>query len=137
RSRFDQVVALAREAIRLKCSRIGLYDSYSSLSVDAMKLFCTAFRTSLDSPIELSLHVHNDFGLATALALAAVTSGVNPEVAVNGVSYRSGFAAFEEVAVALAALYDIPTGINLERLQRLSDLVAATTGLPAHPLRPI
>lgn len=134
---LQQVVAIAERAIDLAAARILLMDSFSSLSVDGMKFFCTQLRQRLSRPIELAMHVHNDFGLGTALALAAATSGVNPEVSVNSISYRAGFAALEEVAVALEVLYGVSSGIRLDRLKRLSEIVSQRTGLPATPLKPL
>ncbi|MBS1878146.1 MAG: hypothetical protein JST31_01395 [Actinobacteria bacterium] len=137
RSPFEPVVALANEAIGLGCTRINLMDSYSSLSVDGMKLFCREFRRRLDTPVDVTMHVHNDFGQASALAITAATAGVHPDVSVNGLSYRSGLASLQEVAVALELLYGVDTGIRLEGLQGVADLVSRCTGLPPNPLRPL
>lgn len=130
RADFGLAVRAANHAVELGCTRVNLLDSYSSLSVEGMKLFCREFRTRLVRPVALSMHAHNDFGLGTALALAAATSGVNPDVSVNSVSYRSGFAALQEVVAALELLYDVRTGIDLGQLQTLARQVARCTGLP-------
>ena len=99
-------------------------------------MFCTDFRARLDQAVPLSMHAHNDFGLGTALAVTATTSGVNPDVSVNSISYRSGFAALQEVVMTLELLYDVRTGIDLHRLQALADQVSACTGI-VNPLAPI
>jgi D-citramalate synthase len=91
----------------------------------------------LTEQVPMTMHVHDDFGLATASLLAAITGGANPDVAVNGVSYRSGFASLEEIVVSLEVHYGIDTGIRLEKLQAISDLVADKIGLPNHPLKPL
>lgn len=136
RADFGRATQVANQAIELGCLRISLLDSYSSMSVEAMTLFCNEFRRHLERPVDLSMHVHNDFGLGSALALAAAGGGVNPDVSVNSVSYRSGFAALQEVVTALEVLYDVRTGIDLRQLQSLADLVTRCTGLSnlMHPI---
>jgi D-citramalate synthase len=134
---FDNLIALCNEAIRLGTTRLDVMDSLSSLSPDAMKLFMRRLRSRLTGQVPMSMHVHNDFGLATGSLLAAITCGANPDVAVNGVSYRAGFASLEEIVVALEVHYGIDTGIRLDKLQAISDLVADKIGLPNHPLKPL
>lgn len=130
RADFELAVGAANQAVEDGCARVNLLDSYSSLSVEGMKLFCTEFRRRLERPVDLSMHAHNDFGLGTALAVAAASCGINPDVSVNSVSYRSGFAALQEVVTSLELLYDVRTGIDLSQLQSLADQVTACTGLP-------
>lgn len=72
----------------------------------------------------LSIHCHNDFGLATANTLSAIEEGVEyPHTGVNGFGERSGNAPLEEVVMALEVLYKIKTGIKTEKLWELSKLV--------------
>lgn len=137
RTDFEFLVQRANLAIDLGVARLDLSDSYSSLSPEAMKVFIRRFRSRLTKSLPLTLHVHDDFGLGTATAIAAATAGAHPDVAVNGISYRSGFAALEEVAVSLEVLYGVRTGLRLDYLQRLSEIVAAHSGLPVPPLKPI
>ncbi|MFT3863801.1 MAG: hypothetical protein QM729_05965 [Solirubrobacterales bacterium] len=137
RSPFDAVAALANEAAELGCKRINLMDSYSSLTVDGMRIFCNKFRRRQRHSLPLTMHVHNDFGQASALATTAAAAGVHPDVSVNAISYRSGLASLQEVVVALELLYGVPTGIRLDGLQEVADLVDRCTGLPPDPLRPL
>lgn len=118
-------------------SQLNLYDSYSSLSPEGMGFFIKKVRQNLARNLPIMVHVHNDFGLGTACAVAAATSGACPDVAVNGISYRSGFAAMEEVVVALEVLYGVSTGIRLDKLPELSDLVARKMGMKNHPYKAV
>ncbi len=69
-------------------------------------------------------HIHNDFGMATANSIMAVSAGADMiHGSMNGLGERSGNAATEEVAVVLQHLLDIDAGIDLSRLKPLSDLV--------------
>lgn len=127
----------AAEAVRLGAVRVDLADQSASLSPEAMKLLVRRVRERLPAEVPIGLHAHNFFGLGSALALAACSAGAHPDLAVNGIAYRSGHAALEEVVLSLELLYGVPTGLRLDRLQRLSELVAERAGLPLHPLKPI
>ncbi|WP_067464211.1 2-oxo-4-hydroxy-4-carboxy-5-ureidoimidazoline decarboxylase [Actinomadura macra] len=134
---LDEMVSAANRAIELGALRIDLMDSVSSLGPEAMKSFVRAFRDGLVAPVPLTMHTHDDFGLATACTIAAATAGASPDVAAGGVSYRCGFAAMEEVTLALETLYGVRTGIDLSALTRLARTVAEESGLPIPPLKPV
>ncbi len=83
----------------------------------------------LNAPI--SIHCHDDFGLATANTLAALRAGAaQAHVTVNGVGERAGNTALEEVAVVLKSLYGVKTKIVLENLYPTSKLVSRLMGIP-------
>jgi len=89
-------------------------------------------------PTELSFHGHNDFGLAVANSLAAVEAGVAvPHTCVNGLGERSGNASFEELVLALEALYGYDTGIDVSRIFELSQLVETLSGIPVGMHQPL
>ena len=134
---YDDLIRTAGAGVRLGASRIDLVDSFASLSPEAMRSFIAGVRAAVPYEVPLTIHVHNDFGLATAAALAAASAGAHPEVAVGGLSYRSGFASLEEVVLALELLYGVKTGLQLDRLQRLADLVATCVDLPERSLTAI
>ena len=134
---FDAMVRAANVAVALGASRLDLMDSTSSLSPEAMRYFIQRFRAALVTKVPLTMHVHDDFGLGTAGAIAAASAGAAPDVSVNGTSYRCGFPPLEEVAVSLEVLYGVDTGIRLDRLQELSNLVADETGVVLPALKPI
>ena len=74
----------------------------------------------LDYEIPVHWHGHDDFGLATAAAVAAVQAGATwVQGTVNGMGERAGNADLVEVALALEALYGIPTRLRLERAREL------------------
>ena len=89
-------------------------------------------------PTELSFHGHNDFGLAVANSLAAVEAGVAvPLTCVNGLGERSGNASFEELVLALEALYGYDTGIDISRIFEVSQLVETLSGIPIGMHKPL
>lgn len=134
---FGALVEMSNEAIRFGATRMDLMDSTSSLAPEAMKVFVRRYRAALVADVPVTMHVHDDFGLATAGAIAAATAGASPDVSVAGVSYRAGFAPLEEVVTSLEVLYGVDTGIRTEKLQGLADLVAAESGVPVPPLKPV
>ncbi len=134
---FASLVAVSNAAIRLGAARLDLMDSTSSLAPEAMKVFIRRYRSRLDRDVPVTMHAHDDFGLATASAIAAATAGASPDVSVAGVSYRAGFAPLEEVATSLEVLYGVDTGIRMDCLQPLADLVAEEMGIPIPPLKPL
>jgi homocitrate synthase NifV len=86
----------------------------------------------LSIPVEI--HTHNDFGLATANALAGLQAGATSvNTTVNGLGERAGNAALEEIIMSLKYLYQVDLGVNTCYLRKLSQLVIAASG---HTLPP-
>jgi 2-isopropylmalate synthase len=89
----------------------------------------------------VSVHCHNDLGLATANSLAGVLAGARQvEVAVNGIGERAGNTSLEEIAMILqtrAAALGLRTGIDSTQLTRASRLVASSTGMMVQPNKAI
>ena len=89
----------------------------------------------------ISVHCHNDLGLAVANSLAAVQAGARQvECTVNGLGERAGNCAMEEVVMALRTRKDhmpFTTGIKTEMITRNSHLVSTITGFPVQPNKAI
>lgn len=83
--------------------------------------------------VEVSVHCHDDLGMAVANSLAAIEAGVHQvEVTINGIGERAGNAALEEVVMALKTRHDFfnaSTGVDTTQIYRCSSLVSALTGL--------
>ena len=83
--------------------------------------------------VTLSAHCHNDFGLAVANSLVAVSNGVRQvECTVNGIGERAGNAALEEIVMALRTrkgTFGYDTNINAEEIYRSSHLLSTLTGM--------
>lgn len=90
----------------------------------------------LDVPVHW--HGHNDFGLATAAATAAVQAGATwIHGTVNGMGERAGNANLLEVALALEALYGITTRLDLTKARSLAELVRTRSGYALEPWKPL
>ncbi|GAP08925.1 2-isopropylmalate synthase [Bellilinea caldifistulae] len=89
----------------------------------------------------VSVHCHNDLGLATANTLAGLRAGARQaEVTINGIGERAGNTALEEVVMALHTrpqFYGLHTGIDTTQISRISKLVSNYTGLPVQPNKAI
>lgn len=83
--------------------------------------------------IQLSAHCHDDLGMATANALAAILNGADQvEGTINGIGERAGNTAIEEIAMALATRPDYfgaQTTLNLKEIAKTSRLVSKLTGM--------
>jgi D-citramalate synthase len=79
----------------------------------------------------LSIHCHDDLGMAMANTVAALRAGAGcAHVTVNGIGERAGNTPLEELVMTLELLYRHPTGIRTEEIYRLSSLVSRMTGVP-------
>jgi 2-isopropylmalate synthase len=89
----------------------------------------------------ISVHCHNDLGMAVANSLAAVRAGARQvECCVNGIGERAGNAALEEVVMALRTrkdLFGLTTRVNTKELHRTSRLVSDLTGMSVQPNKAI
>jgi len=85
----------------------------------------------------LSVHCHDDLGMAVSNSLAAVRSGARQvEGAINGIGERAGNASLEEVIMALRTrkdFYGLDTNINTQEIYRTSRMVSLLTGMPVQP----
>lgn len=95
----------------------------------------------ISDEITLSVHTHDDLGLATANALAGIRAGARQaEVTVNGIGERAGNTSLEEVVMALKTrhpVYGLETGIDTTQLSRMSKLVSNYTGISVQPNKAI
>ena len=87
---------------------------------------------------EVGVHIHNNYGLATACTLASIEAGAsNVETSVNGLADGAGLASFEEVAMALIVMYGYELNIRTEKMFKLSQLVQEISGIKVQPYKPI
>ena len=93
------------------------------------------------SNVILSVHCHDDLGLATANTLAGIRAGARQaEVTMNGIGERAGNTSLEEVVMTLQtrrAVFGLETGIDTTQIARLSRMVSNYTGIPVSPNKAI
>jgi homocitrate synthase NifV len=109
------------------CDTLGVLDPFS------MHDRILRLRSAVPE-VELEAHTHNDLGMATANALAAVQAGARyVNTTVNGLGERAGNAALEEVVMALKVARGIETGIDTRRFRQLSRFVGTASRRPVPP----
>ncbi|MEH2421941.1 MAG: homocitrate synthase [Nostoc sp.] len=112
------------------CDTVGVLDPFTTYT--KVKRLVSALM------IPLEIHTHNDFGLATANALAGIKAGaLSVNTTVNGLGERAGNAALEEVVMAIKRIYGVDLGINTRSLLELSQLVAVASGADVPPWKAI
>ncbi|MBU4340682.1 MAG: 2-isopropylmalate synthase [Euryarchaeota archaeon] len=88
--------------------------------------------------VPISVHCHNDFGMATANTVAALRAGAGEaHVTINGIGERAGNTSLEEVVMVLYSLYKQETKIDLKGLYTTSHLVSRLCGIPVAPNKAI
>jgi isopropylmalate/homocitrate/citramalate synthase len=88
--------------------------------------------------VPVHFHGHNDFGLATAAAVAAVRAGARwIHGTINGMGERAGNANLGEVALALRALYGVESNLRLDRIREVSEHVRELSGYALEPWKPV
>lgn len=113
-----------------------LVDTFGVCTPEAARYFTRKAREHLRKPVEA--HFHNDFGLAVANSLAAVTEGAEVvHTTVNGIGERMGNADLAESALALEALYGVKLNIRFDKLRELSKLVEKVSGVRVPPHQPV
>jgi isopropylmalate/homocitrate/citramalate synthase len=88
--------------------------------------------------VPVHFHGHNDFGLATASAVAAVRAGARwIQGTINGMGERAGNANLGEVALTLRALYGVESSLRLDRIRVVAASVQALSGYALEPWKPV
>ena len=143
RTEHDFLCACVEAAIKAGARTINIPDTVGYAVPDEYgALIAMLFNRvpNIDKAI-ISVHCHNDLGLAVANSLAAVATGARQvECTINGLGERAGNAAMEEIVMALRTRADrLPyqTGIKTENITRASRLVSTITGFMVQPNKAI
>ncbi|MEM1566119.1 MAG: pyruvate carboxyltransferase [Candidatus Bathyarchaeia archaeon] len=113
-----------------------LVDTFGVCNPEAIRYLTRKVRQRFSTPVEV--HFHNDFGLAVANTLAAVTEGAEIiHTTVNGIGERMGNADLAETALALEALYGLKLDLDYSKLYNLSKLVEKLSGIRMPPHKPV
>jgi len=130
----DFLEGLVKEMVsQTEMDSLTAVDTFGRINPRGTAMFVKKLKEWSGVPIEI--HVHNDFGLATANSLAAVEAGAEVvHTNMLGLGERSGGTPTEEVAVALEFLYGIDTGINLKKLSEVAAVFQEISGIkmPGH-----
>jgi isopropylmalate/homocitrate/citramalate synthase len=142
RTPLQDILEISQAVLKVGADRLVIADSVGFLRPLSMRYLISHVRDELQSrmkrQVPLSVHCHNDFGLATANTLAAVEEGVTYlHTCIAGFGKRAGCASLEEVTTALELLYDVETGVDLGKLFRLSQMVEKAFAMPIQFHKPV
>ena len=142
RTPLEDILQIFEAAATAGASKLAIADTVGFLRPLSMRYLISHIRDSLPDAVRkkvaLSVHCHNDFGLATANTLAAVEEGATHlHTCIAGFGERSGIAPLEEVVVGIELLYNIETGVDLGKIYRLSQLAEKSFALPIQFHKPI
>jgi len=128
RTEMDFLLEVYKKAEECHATRIGVTDTLGCASPEAIFNIVTAAKEHVRTPI--SVHLHNDFGLALANAIAGVKAGAKAvTTTVNGIGERAGNVPLEQFVATMKYVYRCDLGIDTTKLKELSDMVAEYSGL--------
>jgi isopropylmalate/homocitrate/citramalate synthase len=123
-------------AVEAGAREVVVVDTLGIAAPEAVAELVGRTRERLGVPVHF--HGHDDFGLATAAAVAAVRAGATwIHGTINGMGERAGNADLAEVALALRGLYGIETRLRLDRVREVSRRVRALAGYELEPWKPL
>ncbi|HSI80479.1 MAG TPA: hypothetical protein VK919_07500 [Solirubrobacterales bacterium] len=132
---LERIYAAAVEA---GAREVAVVDTIGAATPEAAALLVSRCRDWVGPEVPVHWHGHNDFGLATAAAIAAVGAGASwIHGTINGMGERAGNANLGEVAIALDALYGVEVGMRFEHLVSTSQLVRGLSGYELEPYKPV
>ncbi len=138
RADLEFVRVAYESAVEAGAAEVAVVDTLGIASPEAAAFLVNEVVERLHYEIPVHWHGHDDFGLATAAAVAAVQAGATwVQGTVNGMGERAGNADLVEVALALEALYGIPTRLELDQARELSQLVQRLAGTPLPPWKAV
>src|SRR5438874_12552313 len=132
---YERVYASAVEA---GAREVAVVDTLGIASPEAVAELVGRTVEAVGGDVPVHFHGHNDFGVATASAVAAVREGATwIHGTLNGMGERAGNADLGEIALALRALYGVETGLRLDRIRAASARVQELSGYGLAPWKPL
>ncbi|MFX1573197.1 MAG: 2-isopropylmalate synthase [Promethearchaeota archaeon] len=129
RSDLDYLIEVNKAAVDSGATRINIPDTVGTISPTAYGRIIRKNYEALPKNIRIAVHCHNDFGLAVANTIAGFENGASEaQTTILGLGERAGNASFEETAMSLYALYQIPMQINTKMIFPTAKLVESFCG---------
>jgi isopropylmalate/homocitrate/citramalate synthase len=134
----DYFETVYKTAVEAGAHELVVVDTIGIATPEAVAELVGQTREWVGPGIPIHFHGHNDFGLATAAAVAAARAGANwIQGTVNGMGERAGNANLPEIALALRGLYGVDTGLRLDRVRVFSERLRALSGYELEPYKPL
>lgn len=137
----DYLLEVVEAVIEAGASTVNIPDTVGYTTPLEFGNLIGAIKERIGERAVISVHCHNDLGLAVANSLAAILNGAGQvECTINGIGERAGNCSMEEVVMALKTrkdFYSAATKINTKEIIRTSRLVSRITGIPVQPNKAI
>ncbi len=139
RSEPEFLYLVLGEAIKAGATTLNIPDTVGYTTPEEFQALITGIMkyTPGIEDVTVSVHCHDDLGLATANSLAGIQAGARQvEVTFNGIGERAGNTSLEEVVMTLLtrrSIYGFETGVDTTQISRVSRMVSNYTGIPVQP----
>jgi isopropylmalate/homocitrate/citramalate synthase len=138
RSRLEFLKEVYLSALEAGAEEIVVVDTIGGCGPEAIEFLVRQVCEWVGPKIPVHFHGHDDFGMATACAIAAVRAGATwIQGTINGMGERAGNADIGEIALALRCLYDLPVALDLSKVREASELVRRSSGYAMEPWKPL
>jgi isopropylmalate/homocitrate/citramalate synthase len=138
RTDLDFLKKVYLTALGAGAKEIVVVDTIGACGPEAAGYLVRQVREWIGADVPLHWHGHNDFGMATACAVAAVRAGATwIQGTINGMGERAGNADIGEIALALQCLYDVPVALNLNKVREVSEAVCKQAGYRLEAWKPV
>ena len=125
-------------ALEAGAAEIVVVDTIGACGPEAVEFLVRQTREWVGPQVPVHFHGHNDFGMATACAVAAVRGGASwIQGTINGMGERAGNADICEIALALRCLYDVPVVLDLTKVREVSEIVQKAGGYTLEAWKPL
>jgi isopropylmalate/homocitrate/citramalate synthase len=125
-------------ALEAGAAEIVVVDTIGACGPEAVEFLVRQTLEWVGPQVPVHFHGHNDFGMATACAVAAVRGGASwIQGTINGLGERAGNADICEIALALRCLYDVPVVLDLTKVREVSEVVQKAGGYALEAWKPL
>lgn len=141
RTELPYLIDVVEAVIEAGASTVNIPDTVGYTTPEEFGRIIKAIKEKIGDKAVISVHCHNDLGLAVANSLSAVLNGAGQvECTINGIGERAGNCSMEEVVMALRTrkdFFNADTKINTKEIVRSSRLITKITGIPVQPNKAI
>lgn len=138
RTELAELRKFYRTALDAGAQELAVVDTIGACGPEAVEFLVREARSWVGPGVPLHFHGHNDFGLATACAIAAVRGGAQwIQGTINGMGERAGNADIGEIALALRTLYNVDVELDLTQIRDVSRIVCKASGYQVEPWKPV
>ena len=138
RTELEFLKTVYLSALEAGAKEIVVVDTIGACGPEAAEYLVRQVCQWVGKDVPVHFHGHNDFGMATACAVAAVRGGATwIQGTINGMGERAGNADISEIALALRCLYDVPVELKLEKVREVSEVVQRAAGYTLEAWKPL